>query len=608
MAISAAEQLLIELINRARLDPLAEAARLGLDLNAGLAPGTLNGTTKQVLAPNPILELAAEGHSQWMLANDVFSHTGAGGSSPHARMIAAGYSFTGSWTSGENISWTGTTAASLDLTGSILQQHDSLFRSAGHRKNILNGSYQELGVAQVLGSFTSQQSGVTYRSTSMLTENFARTGNSAFVTGVSYTDLDSDGFYSVGEAVAGLAISAPGAAAGAGATVLSQSAGGYSLQLAANSGLVPLQITGGPVTLQLAVQVGGRNIKLDVVDATTVLVSGDAVLQSGVRAARLLGLDDLNLTGGAADESLTGNSGANVLAGGAGNDDIRGGGGADTIRGEAGKNRLYGEDGSDLILAGDDGDLIGGGSGADILRGGAGADTLYGGVGDDNIGGGAGNDTIIDVIGANVIWAGLGDDTVQGGSGSDTIYGGGGTNDLSGNDGGDLIWASAAGDLMRGGAGNDSLFGAEGNDTILLGDGDDFTGGGAGNDLIRAEAGTNRIYGGLGDDRIEAGTGRDVMTGGPGADVFVFAGSDQIGIRGTRDVITDFTPGTDLIDLSALATRFNGTAGLLGGGQASFYLFAAAGLLIGDQQGDGLADWVLDLQGIAALSASDFLL
>lgn len=38
MTISAAEQLLIELINRARLDPLAEAQRLGIDLNAGLAP------------------------------------------------------------------------------------------------------------------------------------------------------------------------------------------------------------------------------------------------------------------------------------------------------------------------------------------------------------------------------------------------------------------------------------------------------------------------------------------------------------------------------------------------------------------------------------------
>ena len=33
------EQLVIELINRARANPAAEAARLGIDLNEGLQPG-----------------------------------------------------------------------------------------------------------------------------------------------------------------------------------------------------------------------------------------------------------------------------------------------------------------------------------------------------------------------------------------------------------------------------------------------------------------------------------------------------------------------------------------------------------------------------------------
>jgi hypothetical protein len=44
MPLSAdAEQYLLELINEARLDPLAKAASLGIDLNQGLAPGTLTG-------------------------------------------------------------------------------------------------------------------------------------------------------------------------------------------------------------------------------------------------------------------------------------------------------------------------------------------------------------------------------------------------------------------------------------------------------------------------------------------------------------------------------------------------------------------------------------
>jgi len=93
--LTAHEQLLIELVNRARLDPAGEAARYGIDLNDGLAAGTITAAPKQPLAPNPNLATAAQGHSQWMLDNDVFSHTGAGGSDPEDRMRGAGYAFTG---------------------------------------------------------------------------------------------------------------------------------------------------------------------------------------------------------------------------------------------------------------------------------------------------------------------------------------------------------------------------------------------------------------------------------------------------------------------------------------------------------------------------------
>ena len=50
--ISPAEQLMVELVNRARANPTAESLRYGIDLNAGLS-GTeqLNPTPKQPLAP-----------------------------------------------------------------------------------------------------------------------------------------------------------------------------------------------------------------------------------------------------------------------------------------------------------------------------------------------------------------------------------------------------------------------------------------------------------------------------------------------------------------------------------------------------------------------------
>jgi hypothetical protein len=55
------------LINRARLDPAGEAARYGIDLNEGLAPGTLSAAARQPLAFNSTLFSVADAHSQSMM-------------------------------------------------------------------------------------------------------------------------------------------------------------------------------------------------------------------------------------------------------------------------------------------------------------------------------------------------------------------------------------------------------------------------------------------------------------------------------------------------------------------------------------------------------------
>src|SRR6476660_8727928 len=106
------EQLLVELVNRARLDPVGEVARLGMHLNDGLPAGAIQSVGKQPLAPNDLIAGAAEAHSSWMISNDVFSHTGKGASLPYDRMESSGYSFSGSWAWAENIAWTSTS----DLT------------------------------------------------------------------------------------------------------------------------------------------------------------------------------------------------------------------------------------------------------------------------------------------------------------------------------------------------------------------------------------------------------------------------------------------------------------------------------------------------------------
>lgn len=64
---------------------------------------------------------------------------------------------------------------------------------------------------------------------------------------------------------------------------------------------------------------------------------------------------------------------------------------------------------------------------------------------------------------------------------------------------------------------------------------------------IDGTAARETIMGTPGDDRITGGGGADTITGGTGADQFVY-----LGLRDALDTITDFAPGTDRLDLTAL--------------------------------------------------------
>src|SRR5213082_3283362 len=82
------EQYMVELINRARANPSAEAARLGVDLTVGLRNGEVITTDpKQPLAINFNLTDAARSQAAWLVANNTFGHSGPGGNSPYDRMI-----------------------------------------------------------------------------------------------------------------------------------------------------------------------------------------------------------------------------------------------------------------------------------------------------------------------------------------------------------------------------------------------------------------------------------------------------------------------------------------------------------------------------------------
>jgi uncharacterized protein YkwD len=93
---------------------------------------------------------AAGKHSDWMVGQDVFSHTGADGSSPSGRMTADGYTWTAA---GENIAYmSGSSAATLDASD-VERLHSLLMESPGHRENLLNPDFTEVGIGLTEGDF-----------------------------------------------------------------------------------------------------------------------------------------------------------------------------------------------------------------------------------------------------------------------------------------------------------------------------------------------------------------------------------------------------------------------------------------------------------------------
>jgi hypothetical protein len=191
-----------------------------------------------------------------MLDTDIFSHTGVNNSTPHERMVASGYEFTGNWASGENIAWGGTTASSINLTSYAVSQHEGLFKSPSHRVNILNANYRELGVGQKQGYFI--QNNTNYLS-SMLTQNFARSGSNYFLTGVIYNDSNNNEFYDVGEGLNGITITINGR------SYPIFNSGAYSIPIA--NGNYELSITGDALgaPVYYSVQINNQNRKLDLI-------------------------------------------------------------------------------------------------------------------------------------------------------------------------------------------------------------------------------------------------------------------------------------------------------------------------------------------------------
>ena len=164
--------------------------------------------------------------------------------------------------------------------------------------------------------------------------------------------------------------------------------------------------------------------------------------------------------------------------------------------------------------------------------------------------------------------------------------------------------------LISGGDGNDTVIGGAQDDDLTGYLGHDLARGGAGDDAVAGFAGSDTIYGGAGDDTITGGFGRDVMTGGAGADVFIFGSSAEIGNSGaTRDQIVDFTTKQDVLDFGVLpGTLIYIGAAVFSNVVGQLRFTAATGLLEGDTNGNGTADFTLFLGVGTVLAAGDLVL
>ncbi len=182
--------------------------------------------------------------------------------------------------------------------------------------------------------------------------------------------------------------------------------------------------------------------------------------------------------------------------------------------------------------------------------------------------------------------------------------------------GNDTITGSPFADLLLGFAGDDTLAGLGGNDRLFGDHGSDVVFGGDGNDRLRGGAGRDILHGDRGADILTGDGGADQLTGGSGADTFRFLRlSDSRPGSSFRDSIRDFAHNTDRIDLrpiDANATEHGNQAFDFIGSQpftdTPGQLRYAGHLLSGDTDGDGIADFQVNLTNHPHITAGDLLL
>lgn len=303
------EQYQLELINRARANPIAEVTRLSgatwgdngnpqtPNLNEGLAPGTISSAAKQPLTFNSALIQSARDYSNTLLTNNAFDHN-FGGTTVGSRAAAAGYTLTpGPAGIGENLSVRASSGPLTITTSSTEQLYNQLFidgnvAGRGHRINILDPDWREVGIG--LGQSTTYSGiGAAFPNAVLATQDFAFKNTTPFLTGVVYNDtVVNNSFYTPGEGLGGITVNAfqQGTSFLAGSTT-TYGSGGYGLAIAPGAYDLQFVNSAGQIYSTSVNWSANANFKLDAVNpifapvpepSTWAMMIGGVVFLAGV--------------------------------------------------------------------------------------------------------------------------------------------------------------------------------------------------------------------------------------------------------------------------------------------------------------------------------------